>query len=251
MDLFDELALESTESPNGGISLTEKRMGERLLCRSFLAETPFGSGRPRRGKGRYHTLIGEESVLESKKLAEEMTKALAAILQELSPFSKRRVLAVGLGNPSAVVDALGSETVKRLQVGERRHGYLAAIVPSVFGATGLESAAIVRGVIGEFRPDLVLLVDTLATRRAERLFRAMQITDCGILPGGGVGNGREWLSGETLGVPVLSVGVPLLAHANRLTDLPQGLVVTPKEIDLLVPAFAEIVARGAEKALVE
>ena len=252
MDRFDELALESAEAPKGGLTLTEKRMSEGIVCISFLAESPFGDGKMQRGKGRYYTLLGEESVLEREKLSEEMIEALAKILRSLIPAAKRRrVLAVGLGNPAAVVDALGSETVKRLRVGAHRRGYLAAIAPSVFGVTGLESASVTRGVIGEFAPDLVICVDTLATRRAERLFRAMQITDCGILPGGGVGHRREMLTGETLGVPVLGVGVPLLAHADRLSDLPKGLVVTPKEIDLLVPLFADIVARGVEKALVE
>jgi len=251
MDLYDELALESAESAGGEISASEKRMSERLLCLSFRAEKPFGEG-ARRGKGWYHTLIGEENVLESKTMADEMSEGVRKVLRALVPAArKRRALAVGLGNPSAVVDALGNETVRRLRTGSHRRGYLAAIAPSVFGVTGLESASVVRGVIEEWRPDLVLVVDTLATRKAERLFHAMQITDCGIVPGGGVGNRRESLSGETLGVPVLSIGVPLLAHADRCSTLPKGLVVTPKEIDLLVPIFSEIIVRGVERALVE
>ena len=249
MDGYVELAAESAEDKNAGLALQEKRLSPRLRRLSFVAERPFGD--PTRESGAYHTLIADADPLTGKRVLNEIARETADILSSLIERKVIRILAVGLGNPSAVVDALGCETVKKLATGERGRGYLAAIVPSVYGLTGLESAEIVRGVTREYRPDLILTVDTLATRRPERLFRAVQIGKAGVTPGGGVGNRRTPLSPETLGAPVISLGVPLLAHADRCSGLPAGLVVTPKEIDLIVPLFAETLCRGMELALSE
>ena len=248
MDGYFGLALESAEGSGSGIEITKKRLSSHLTCLSFFAERGFGEGALRE-KGRYYTLLTEENLVENEKLEREIGKEIATILSSLAGGGMRKVLAVGLGNPAAVVDALGAETMKRLSAGEKADGYLATLTPSVFGMTGLETYSVVKGVAAEYHPDMILCVDTLSTRRAERLYRAVQIGEGGIVPGGGVGNKRKPLSKENLGVPVISVGVPLLAHADRCSSLPEGLVVTPKEIDLLVPAFARALARGVEEGL--
>ena len=245
-----ELALESADIAGKGSEVKERRFSPLLKCLSFVAPAaPNGAGR--RGGATYHTLITTGDPLAEDALMAAISRGTERVLRELTGGAKRRVLAVGLGNPSAIVDALGPQTVKKLSAGEKGGSYLATIVPSVFGLTGLESASVVRGVAREYRPDLILSVDTLSTRRAERLYRAVQITDGGVVPGGGVGNGRDPISEEVFGVPVISVGVPLLAHADRCASLPAGLVVTPKEIDLLVPRFADALSAGMEKALFE
>ena len=243
MDEYFELALESAENASNGIEIRERKLTSSLSSLSF--RTAGTNGRT----GVCHTLITTGNVLEDR-TRDEIERAVSSLLSRSIGKRMRRVLAVGLGNPAAVVDSLGCETVKRLRSGERGKGYLATMIPSVYGLTGLESASIVRGVAAEYRPDLVIAADTLATRRAERLFRAVQIGE-NVVPGGGVGNRRTPLSFETIGVPVLSLGVPLLAHAERCSSLPDSLVVTPKEIDLLVPAFAEILAEGIERVLSE
>jgi len=244
---FSELAFESAESALGGAGVTERRLSRRLRYLLFKAE----EGRGALGEARYHTLLTDRDPLASEDLVSEIVAALSHILSEVLGGGKDRILAVGLGNPSAVVDSLGCETVKRLSAGRRKRGSLAAIVPSVYGSTGIETASIVRGVAREFSPDLVLTVDTLSTRRAERLSRAVQVGEGGVVPGGGVGNARSPLSSESIGVPVISVGVPLLARAEACSSLPAGLVVTPKEIDLLVPLFADMLSAGIERALSE
>ena len=248
MDDYSELALESAEGVFGGREIREKRLSSRLSRLSFRVKTPLGTGEKEKEE-KYHTLLMRENPLENRALQAELTAALASSVAALAGRKRKKVLAVGLGNPSAVVDALGAETIKLLSAGEKAGGYLATLTPSVFGVTGLETFSVVKGVAKEYNPDLILCVDTLATRRAERLYRAVQIGAGGIAPGGGVGNRRVALSEESLGIPVLSVGVPLLAHADRCSSLPAGLVVTPKEIDLLVPLFADILARGVQKAL--
>ena len=249
MDGYYELALESAEIAGNGSSVKEKALSRRVKLLSFTSDLPFGNKDFLRLQGKYHTLVTVEDVLAEPSLQKELSHAVAEVLSLFKVKKAKKVLAVGLGNPLTVVDALGCESVKNLRAGARGDRYLATLVPSVFGRTGVESLSVVRGVVLQIKPDLVLCVDTLATRRAERLSRAVQITDGGILPGGGVGNQREVLNGQSVGVPVLSVGVPLLSHADKCASLPEGLVVTPKEIDLLVPTFASLLAEGVERAL--
>jgi len=248
MDFYRELALESAKTASALSDRREKKMSRRVRLASFRAEQAFGPEGEERENGEYHTLLINGNLPEISDLSEEVSKDIAEVLSPLLK-GRRHLLVVGLGNPKMVVDALGSETVAALPTGDLCGRYLSALTPSVFGVTGLESASVVRGVVKETSPDLVLAVDTLATRKADRLFRAVQIGNVGISPGGGVGNRRESLSRGTLGVPVISLGVPLLAHADLCSSLPAGLVVTPKEIDILVPAFARCLATGIEWAL--
>ncbi|HAE88479.1 MAG TPA: hypothetical protein DCG79_01250 [Clostridiales bacterium] len=243
MDFFEELALEAAESAQKGVKIGEEKLSPSVRRLSFIAPSAFGEGGAR-GKGTYHTLLLEGDPLTDDRLLKEAADGVARSVALLCGGKRKRVLAVGLGNPSAVVDALGTECVKRLSVGERGRAYLATFVPSVFGVTGLETARVVKGVASQYRPDLILTVDTLSTRRIERLFHAVQVTDGGVVPGGGVANRREPISGEVFHVPVLSLGVPLLA---RLA--PTELAVAPKEIDLLVPRFALALAAGVERGL--
>lgn len=242
MDFFSELALETAQTAGVGLKIGERRLSSSLKRLCFVAPSAFGEGGAR-GSGTYHTLIASGDPIANDAILREISDGVARSVRLLGG-KKRRVLAVGLGNPSAVVDALGAECVKKLRTGQRGKKYLAAVLPSVFGVTGLETALVVKGVAAEFHPDLVLCVDTLCTGRIERLSRAVQVTDGGVVPGGGVGNRRLPLCRETLSVPVLSVGAPLLTSVA-------GMVVTPKEIDLLVPRFASALAAGVEKGLFE
>lgn len=248
MDGRRELALESAENVPELSRLKEKKLSKYLSVLSFRSDTSFGGKGEEAEAGAYHTILINGNILEISELSEEISSGISRLL---APYfeRKRRILLVGLGNPKMVVDALGAETSERLNAGRRGRRSLTTLVPSVYGVTGLESATVVRGVAREISPDLVLAVDTLATRRAERLCRALQIGNVGIAPGGGVGNRREMLSAESLGVPVVSIGVPLLAYADLCASLPSGLVVTPKEIDLFVPTFAQAIANGIENAL--
>ena len=129
----------------------------------------------------------------------------------------------------------------------------------VLGTTGIESAALVRGVVSLVRPDRVIAVDALSAREAARLCRAVQVTDAGIVPGSGVGNARSALTEETLGVPVVAVGVPTVVDARTLCadlsgaeiDLPEDteLFVTPRDIDTRVRDSARLVGYAIDLAL--
>ncbi|OUO30705.1 GPR endopeptidase [Lachnoclostridium sp. An298] len=141
------------------------------------------------------------------------------------------VLVVGLGNRNVTPDALGPYVADHLSVtrhivkeygkyamGVDHANLISAIVPGVMGQTGMESTEIIRGIVNEIHPDLVIAVDALAARNSKRLNRTVQIADTGIHPGSGVGNHRSGLTEETLGVPVIGIGVPTVVDAATIVN---------------------------------
>lgn len=180
-----------------------------------------------------------------------------------------RVLVVGLGNSAITPDAIGPETVSSLLITRHLKARMpeafgafrevAAVCAGVLGTTGVESADLVAAVTERIRPDRVIAVDALAARRAERLCRTVQLTDTGIVPGSGVGNHRSALSRETLGVPVLSVGVPTVVDAATLAaeygaqpehmGAAPEMIVTPRDIDRCVHDAAKLIGYAINLAL--
>ena len=122
----------------------------------------------------------------------------------------------------------------------------AVIAPGVLGQTGTESSETVRGVCREIRPAAVIVVDALAAGSAERLGRTVQICDCGIAPGSGVGNDRRPLNREVLGVPVIGMGVPTVTDV--LLD-GTAMMVTPREVDIMISRAARLLAMSIHAAL--
>ena len=191
------------------------------------------------------------------------------IRTQLAMEPEESVLVVGLGNPDITPDAVGPLAAECVLVTRHLKTRLpeefAAFRPvsvfrtGVLGTTGIESAALVRGVVSLVRPDRVIAVDALSAREAARLCRAVQITDAGIVPGSGVGNARSALTEETLGVPVVAVGVPTVVDARTLcadlsgaeVDLPEDteLFVTPRDIDTRVRDSARLVGYAIDLAL--
>ena len=170
---------------------------------------------------------------------------------------------VGLGNRNVTPDALGPLVMDNLKITrhlfkefgltEEGKNQVSALVPGVMAQTGMETLEIIRGVVDETRPDMVIVVDALAARSIKRLNRTIQISDAGIHPGSGVGNHRCRLNHETLGVPVIAIGVPTVVDAativydaigqteleeDQVQDLREQMApglntmfVTPKDID--------------------
>ncbi|MDR0906622.1 MAG: GPR endopeptidase [Oscillospiraceae bacterium] len=158
------------------------------------------------------------------------------------------VLVVGLGNRAITADAIGPEIVRNVMVtgafpqelGPFRSVF--ALEAGVLGTTGIESARVIRAVCEEVMPDRVIVADALASRSVARLCRTVQISDTGIVPGSGIGNARAAVNRETLGVPVISVGVPTVVDIG-------DLVVTPKEIDGAVNDISKLVGYAINLAL--
>ena len=206
-------------------------------------------------------------------VTEQIAGELQALLGALP--AEADVLVVGLGNRFVTPDALGPETVDRIYV--TRHfrtdapelapaglRAVSAMAPGVLGTTGIETGEIVRGLVSCARPAAVICVDALAARSTGRINRTVQLSDAGIVPGSGVGNAREALSRETLGVPVIAVGVPTVVDATAIAAelasaagvevepkaLPQtGLIVTPRDIDRLARDAAKLVGYSIDLAL--
>lgn len=170
----------------------------------------------------YHTLISEELAEQLKRLTSEAG---------IKEAENCRILVVGLGNSFVTPDSLGPEVLSNLQVTrhlEKQYGNgflsshsmpsVSGIVPGVMAQTGMETAEILKGVIEETKPELVIAIDALAARSVRRLGTTIQLTDTGIQPGSGVGNHRSSLTRESLGVPVLAIGVPTVVGAAAIVQ---------------------------------
>ena len=206
------------------------------------------------------------------------TSAIASELRELLPVAQTApVLVVGLGNRAITPDLLGPLAAEHILVtrhlveGIPEHfgSYrpVSVLIPGVLASTGVESAEITAALAGSVKPAAILVIDARAARSLERICRTLQISTSGITPGSGVGNHRSTLNKETLGIPVLSMGVPtvvdgatlaldILAQAGAEQAEPaalggQGsdLFVTPREIDAQVATLAKTIGYGINLAL--
>lgn len=207
---------------------------------------------------------------------ERAVRAVGGQLKELLP-AEGPALVIGLGNAAMTPDAVGPLAVDSVLV--TRHlisamprqfaGFrpVAVFRTGVLGTTGVESAEAVRGLVAEVRPALVIAIDALASRRVGRVCCTVQLSDTGIIPGSGVGNHRAALNRETLGVPVLAVGVPTVVDAatlaadlleesgiaefdeKRLRHGKRGLMVTTGDIDAQVRDLSKVVGYGVNWAL--
>ncbi len=241
--------------------------------------------------GRYVTLDAPELALKPTGLFEavsrELARELVFLMGNLAPDAP--VLVAGLGNRAVTPDSLGPRVADAIYVTRHIKQYMAdampetvrevsALAPGVLGMTGVETREIIQGVVERTKPALIIAVDSLASRRAARISTTIQLTDTGICPGAGIGNIRCGLNDETLGVPVIAIGVPLVVYAGTIArdtisliadetgrhaeeehikDLADKLIrehigeliVTPKEIDALVADMTKIVADGINRAL--
>ncbi len=162
-----------------------------------------------------------------REISQELARQIRSILPGVD--TEQSILVVGLGNRDVTADALGPGVIDNLFVtrhivkeygkaayNKERMNMVSGIVPGVMAATGMEAAEIVKGVVEQTQPDLVIVVDALAARSTKRLNRTIQVTDTGIQPGSGVGNHRNALTKDNLGVPVIAVGVPTVVDAATI-----------------------------------
>jgi len=234
-----------------------------------------------RDPGHYYTMdFGRPGDMDWEQYSHAID-ALADCLRRLLPDGTHSVAVAALGNRHITADAIGPEALDNIIV--TRHmkdrqpeifrasglGDVAGIAPGVLGQTGIESAEIIRGMVEQLRPDAVIAIDSLASRRLERLATTLQLSDTGIAPGAGIGNRRAALTRETLGIPVIAVGVPtavdvatlaydvivdiykhedgqppvldrrLLSDTLRARSL--DYFVTPKDCDILVSEVARMI----------
>lgn len=243
-DVRTDLAVEEKESFPGdggeisGVSLREwHQAGSRIKLTEVKILDEKGAKAMGKAKGTYITLEADQLSDKDEDYHREVSKELARQIMSLVDNVWERsitgdsihVLAVGLGNSSVTPDSLGPRVLGNLQVTRHlksqygaefctrnRLPVISGIVPGVMAQTGMETAEILHGIIGETKPDLVIAIDALAARSVRRLGTTIQLTDTGIHPGSGVGNHRHSLTKESLGVPVLAIGVPTVVGAAAI-----------------------------------
>ena len=228
--------------------------------------------------GRYVTLELDGLLRRENDAFVRAAEALAEELRGLLNLEQNQTcLVAGLGNRDITPDAIGPGAVDHVLVTRHLKERLpedfaafrpvSAVCAGVLGTTGIESGDLVRAVCGLLRPDCVVAVDALASLSPDRLCRTVQLSDTGIVPGSGVGNARLALNRESLGVPVIAVGVPTVVDAATLTvdlarrggvELSRGsfgelgnMIVTPRDIDKNVRDVAKLIGYALNLALHE
>lgn len=263
--LPDGITMETKERPN--VTIT------RITVQTDEAEKEIN-----KKKGRYVTLELKNGELNSMEVYQEVAKTLCDELEEFMPKRNPNIMIAGLGNWNVTPDSLGPKVVEKLVVTRHikqsfpaseldpRLGNVCAVAPGVLGITGIETGEILQGVINRVKPEIIFAIDALASRKTSRINTTIQITDTGIVPGSGVGNKRMELSKDTLGIPVIAIGVPTVVEAVTLAkdllenasgeELEESLynsisktcgsemVVTPKNIDIAVERMATTIANG-------
>lgn len=259
-----DLALEARESVGEkaeevrGVEV-EEDYNEKTQIKVTRVKILTKNGAKELGKppGTYITMEAPNMSEPDEDYHREISTELAKLIKQIAPRTgaESSVLVVGLGNREVTPDALGPHVVGNLLItrhiineygkaaysSENVH-VVSGIVPGVMAQTGMEAAEIIKGVIEQTKPSLVIAIDALAARSTKRLNRTIQITDTGIHPGSGVGNHRNAITEESLGIPVIAIGVPTVVDAativndaienliNVMTDL-NNMYVTPKDID--------------------
>lgn len=252
--------------------------------------------------------IGTYTTIDVEKMRniteEEISKISNTMSEELKKLINKHVgktdeiLIVGLGNEYSTPDSLGPKVVREVDVTRHIFKYLpqfvedgdrevSAIAPGVLGVTGIETQEILKGIVDNVKPKLIIAIDSLASKSIDRISSSVQLSDTGIIPGAGVGNKRRELSRDTLGVPVIGVGIPTVVelatlvsdgidifiktlqekaesndYLNKLKENDKyeevkealnvgeyNMIVTPKEIDDLIENMKNIVARGINYAI--
>ena len=284
-----------------GIEAVEETVNENIKISRVKITNQDGENAIGKPIGNYITIdikkfkvAGEEEI---QKASEVLTEELKKLLDEHIE-KQGEILVVGLGNIYVTPDALGPKVVNEIDITRHLINYLpqyveegtrpvSAIAPGVLGTTGIETMEILKGIVDNVKPKLILVIDALASRSIERISSTIQLADTGIVPGAGVDNTRKEISEKTLGIPVIAMGIPTVVdlativsegidifisklqqdaksneHLNKLKEEDSyeevrealnvgdyNMIVTPKEIDDLIENMKDVVARGINFAV--
>lgn len=284
-----------------GVESTEEDVNENVKVSRVKITNQNGEQALGKPIGNYVTidvkklkLAGEDEI---QKTSETVTNELRKII-DLHTDKQGDILVVGLGNIYVTPDSLGPKVINEIDVTRHIIKYLpqyidegtrpvSAISPGVLGTTGIETVEILKGIVDNIQPKLLIVIDALASRSIERISSTIQISDTGIVPGAGVGNTRQEISKSTLGIPIVAIGIPTVVELatlvsdgidifiDRLQDKAESneylnklqqndkyeevkealnvgeynMIVTPKEIDDLIENMKDIVARGINFAV--
>ena len=284
-----------------GIEGTEEQINDKIKVSRVKITNQNGENAIGKPIGNYTTIDVKGLKLATdediQKTAETLTNELKKMI-DIHTDKQGEILIVGLGNIYVTPDSLGPKVINEIDVTRHIQKYLpqyldegtrvvSAISPGVLGTTGIETVEILKGIVENINPKLLIVIDALASRSIERISSTIQISDTGIVPGAGVGNTRQEISQSSLGIPVVAIGIPTVvelatlvsdgidifidslqekAESNEyLNKLQQddkyeevkealnvgeyNMIVTPKEIDDLIENMKDIVARGINFAV--
>lgn len=296
MHVRTDLALEARESAGAvnpeinGVRVVEEYRGQSdVKVTKVKIESKNAAKKLGKPMGTYITLetpaLTEPDEGYHREIAEEIARELQDIIwqimqnkeKETSRDAEKSVLVVGLGNRDVTADSLGPSVADHLYITKhmltefgpaayegKRMNKISCMVPGVMAKTGMETAEIIRGIVSMDKPDFIIAIDALAARSTKRLNRTIQITDTGIWPGTGVGNHRKALTGESLGVPVIALGIPTVVDAATIVSDVLGektyecldgmgelnnMYVTGKDIDEIIRRISYTVSEGINLAL--
>ena len=291
----------SIEEEISGIESTKEEINENIAVERVKITNEEGEKAIGKPKGNYITIDIKKLKLaqdeDIEKSAETLSKELSGVI-DAHITKQDEILVVGLGNIYVTPDALGPKVINEIEVTRHIINYLpqyveegtrmvSAISPGVLGTTGIETLEIIKGIVDNIHPKLVIVIDALASRSIERISSTVQLSDTGIVPGAGVGNKRTEISKATLGIPVIAIGIPTVVetavlvndsldlfitklqeeaksndYLNQLKEqdnyeeikealLPNdyNLIVTPKEIDDLIENMSQVVAKGINMSM--
>ncbi|MEG0614453.1 MAG: GPR endopeptidase [Oscillospiraceae bacterium] len=271
MSIRTDLALERTKIDTNLDGISQYvRDGIGCKITEIVIESPAAAARIGKGIGRYITLEVDDLSIPAEEFDGMVLSLSKEITELLSSSKKGDVFVVGLGNRDITPDALGTAVAAKIIAtrhlsAELPSGHelsslraVSALAPGVLGQTGIEAAEIAKAICESTNPAAVIIIDALACADISRLGRTIQLSDTGISPGSGVKNSRKELSKATLGVPVISIGVPTVVDTHTIienltgtppqNDLP-NMMVSPRDIDKVIERAAKLVAFAINSAL--
>ena len=284
-----------------GIETTEEQINDNIKVERVKITNQKGEQAIGKPVGNYITIDVKKLKIATE---EEIQKASEVVTNELKNLidkhiqKQEEILVVGLGNIYVTPDSLGPKVINEIDVTRHLINYLpqyveegtrpvSAVAPGVLGTTGIETKEILKGIVDNTKPKLIIVIDALASRSIDRISSTIQISDTGIVPGAGVGNTRKEISQATLGIPVIALGIPTVVELatlvsdgidifiNRLQEKAESndylnrlqqddkyeevkealnvgeynMIVTPKEIDDLIENMKDVVTRGINFAV--
>lgn len=283
-----DLAKEAVALDSGkeldGVAVYDFKVDEDISVSRVEIKNDKGAKEIGKKIGMYVTVECPELYNKDENLIAKVAHTFAdEITKMMNSFGKpQNILIIGLGNRNVTPDALGPLVCEKVFVSRHIKKYIpnmidsrvaevSAIAPGVLGVTGLETAEVIDGVVGNIKPDMIVVIDALASRSISRIGTSLQVSNVGISPGSGIGNKRKAIDQESLGIPVLAVGIPMVVYAytiaseillsaaiksntndnqiknviNMIQDIEgSDMIVTPKNIDMLIDNASDLVARA-------
>lgn len=261
-EIRTDLALEANEQVNQsdtvlkGIIVKEDYDKEMdILVTTLTVTNKQGERAIKKPIGNYITIESKGLVDEDADYHQYVSEKLAKyILQLIQPYLPKKggsILVVGLGNREVTPDSLGPDVVDNICIdrhyADKTEILISGLTPGVMAQTGMETADIIKGIVEETKPDVVIAIDALAARNSQRLNTTIQLSDKGIHPGSGVGNHRVGITEENIGVPVIAIGVPTVIDAPTIvSDTMDNFVKalsSSKEMEGIVKTLSEYNSR--------